>query len=251
MPPLVARTEGFIADIRTRKVCPRPSHGHRYLLTGFAIALVLLLALQLLLSHGGSSNRMTSPEFQPAAASSNYSWRVYYLNETSRMQQANGTSFSFRTDDLPFDFSSIEFGDFRNDLQHISTYYGGCGILVNASGSSAVILLMEADGKLVTTVQYYGQDPIVFSGERKSVSYPNETTSYFGTDKIAQDWRNGTWSPDQGILVGHPMNVSLASSRFCLMVFEPAGSSEIPEFGLVPVIITCCIIVFATGRRNR
>jgi hypothetical protein len=166
-----------------------------------------------------------------------YRWRVYVLNQTDMSDTSNGTAFSFRTEDLPHEFGSILFGDFRADQGGQGTYYGGCGILVEASGTSASIVLRETDGKFISSVPYNGQDPVVFSGERRSVSYPSVTTSYYGTDLIIQDWRNGTWTPDQGILVEHPEEVTMVASEFCLMLFEPEGNLVISEFSDFTTVI--------------
>lgn len=159
------------------------------------------------------------------------------------------TSFLFNMDDLPFAFESIAFGDFRTDAEHLATYYGGCGILVDAGGETGTVVLKEGTGKLVASVQYLGQDLIVFSGERRSASYPVASTSYYGTDKMIEDWRNGTWSPSIGVVLEHAQNVSLYSATFCLMVFEP-GPVLVPELNnLLIVVVFTPLIVFLVRRR--
>jgi hypothetical protein len=189
---------------------------------------------------------------QQSVVQINYQWKVYVLNQTDRSEAANGTTFSFDNDDLPQEFSTILFGDFRADPYGQGTYYGGCGILVEASGASQTITLREIDGKFVSSVLYNGQDPVVFSGERRSVSYPNMTTSYYGTDLIVQDWRNGTWSPDRGILVEHPVDVTMVESEFYLMLFEPEGDLDIPEFYDLPLVLALTLgVMTIVSRRNR
>jgi hypothetical protein len=215
------------------------------------VALVVLVAIVLLiqaLPEDKSPSSKESTKSLPSIATNPYQWRVYMLNQSSVHAQSSGTSFSFRAEELPFSFESVMFGDFRADVDHRVTYYGGCGILVNATGGSAPLVLRESAGKLISTVNYLGQNLIVFSGETKSVSYPTESTSYSGTDRLIEDWRNGTWSPNDGILVEHPKNVSVTKAVFCLMVFEPSGEILIPELQNLPVIVFLFVIVVFGAR---
>ncbi len=252
MAPLIPRSEGLIADVRSRSALARPMRRHRHVFAALIVLLAVGFLLPWMIMQSDKTEQKNTVGSEPASISSNYTWKVYYLNQTSKVSQTNGTSFAFNTADLPFIFGSVVFGDFRDDPTHSCIYYGGCGILVDANGSSASVSLSEASGKSVSSVPYLGQSMIVFSGERRSVSYPNDSTSYFGTDQIALDWKNGTWSPSQGILVSHPSNVSLSSSVFCLMVFEPAGSTEIPEFGALPLPVVCSLLVtLALARGGR
>lgn len=251
MAPLIPNDRGFTADLRVMRIpCePRNRHGRVVALAVFVISLVLG-AIVLPTSEDGASTETNNS--QQSVAPVDYQWRVYVLNQTGRFEADNGTTFSYRTEDLPQEFSTILFGDFRADLDGQGTYYGGCGILLEASGSSATFVLREIDGKFICSVPYTGQDPFVFSGERRSVSYPSVTTSYYGTDQIAQDWRNGTWSPDQGILVEHPDEVSLDRSEFYLMLFEPGGGLDIPEFRDLSLVLAFTLgAVAIVSRRNR
>lgn len=250
MAPLTPPTRGFVADIRAaRQSVPRNTK-QRHIVAAVALLLSSVLLLQLVPDRrdNEASQAVTS---QPAVISNEYIWRVYELNQTARTDNSTGTMFTFRTEDLPYDFRSIQFGDFRADAGHTGKYYGGCGILVNASGTNATIALRESSGSLISTVPYNGQDLIVFSGERISVSYPSASTRYYGTDRMIQDWRNGTWSPNDGIVVEHPGNVTLSGSEFCLMVFEPDGDIEIPEFQGFPFVIACILAVLVIFRRRR
>jgi hypothetical protein len=237
MPSLIPLTRGFTADLHSDAV---PSRQRRRHVHKAAVALGVLVAIVLLiqaLPENRSPDSKESTKSLPSVAPNPYQWRVYMLNQSAVLAQNAGTSFSFRAEELPFSFESVMFGDFRADVDHRATYYGGCGILVNASGGSALLVLRESAGKFISSVNYLGQALIVFSGETKSVSYPTESTSYSGTDKLIEDWRNGTWSPDDGIVIEHPKNVSMTESVFCFMVFEPSGEILVPELQSLPVII--------------
>jgi hypothetical protein len=240
MAPLTPRDIGFTAELRVNAVL-RSTRRRRSRAIAFAVV-IASIALGLMLLPGAEEEAASeTSNSQQSVVPVEYKWRVYVLNQTSMSDSSNGTTFSFRTEDLPQDFGSILFGDFRSDQSGEGTYYGGCGILVEASGTSASIVLRETDGKFISSVAYNGQDPVVFSGERRSVSYPSVTTSYYGTDLIIQDWRNGTWAPDEGILVEHPEDVTMVASEFCLMLFEPEGDIEIPEFGDFTTVIVLAV----------
>lgn len=208
----------------------------------------MIISIVLLIQSLPENRSTESTKSIPSAAANPYQWRVYMLNQSTVLAQGAGTSFSFRAEDLPFNFGSISFGDFRSDADHRATYYGGCGILVNASGVAALLVLRESSGKFISSVNYIGQNLIVFSGETKSVSYPTESTSYSGTDKLIEDWRNGTWSPNDGIVIEHPKSVSVTESVFCFMVFEPSGEILIPEFQNTPVMLFLLVTVIVGAR---
>jgi hypothetical protein len=242
MPSFVPLTRGFTADLRSEAA---PARRRRRHVPAAAVALGLIISIILLvqfLPENRPTESTESTKSVPSVASNPYQWRVYMLNQSAVLAQSTGTSFSFRAEELPFSFESVSFGDFRDDVEHRATYYGGCGILVNASGAAALLVLRESAGKFISSVNYLGQDLIVFSGETKSVSYPTESTSYSGTDKLIEDWRNGTWSPNDGIVIEHPKSVSVTESVFCFMVFEPSGEILVPELENLPVII----FLFAT-----
>jgi hypothetical protein len=236
MAPLIPTDRGFTADV----IATRTPRGRRRSLGSVTIlaAVVASLVLGVMLIPGTDEEASTETNrSQQSVTQVDYLWKVYVLNQTARSEATNGTTFSFRTDDLPMEFGTILFGDFWTDAGGRGTYYGGCGILVEATGASETITLREIDGKFISSVQYNGQDPVVFSGERRSVSYPTVTTSYYGTDRIVQDWRNGTWSPDQGILVEHPADLTMVDSEFYLMLFEPEDEFAIPEFQDLPFVL--------------
>jgi hypothetical protein len=251
MQSLVPSSRGFVADVRTaRAVVVKRRATARRGITVLVVMTTFVLAAGLL-ARGESRGPSESTLSQPAGSQNDYSWRVYMLNQSEMTHGTNRTTFLFNIGDLPFAFESILFGDFREDTCHQAIYYGGCGILVNASGGNGTVVLKEGAGKLVASVQYKGQDLIVFSGERISVSYPVASTSYYGTDKIAEDWRNGTWHPGDGVLLDHPDNITVASATFCLMVFEPDGAVLVPEFDFISVTAVCMLAIFLIGARRR
>ena len=215
------------------------------------------IVMFLLVISTGITDKTNSASLQPTSSEGSsitekeYQFIVYTLNETTRIKRDNGTFFSFSVEALPFEFDTIQFGDFRADSLHCCTYYGGSGILVDASGADAVIMLRESNGKLISTINYHGQNPIVFNGETRFASYPNATSAYCGTDEMIQDWREGAWSPSDGILLEHSGNVSLASSRFFLLVLEPVANMNLPEFDVVPAVVAASFVILITARFRR
>ena len=204
----------------------------------FALALGVLLPRE----DKGAEDRNSSVEGSPRLV---YEFRVYPLDATTMTRTQNGTVFSFDVSDLPFDFNSIYFGDFRLDNKHSHIYYAGSGIRVNATGANATVTLKEGNGKAVSRIDYHGQDQILFNGWIESVTYPGVMTTYNGTDLMVQDWRIGSWAPNDGILVEHPTNVTPQSASFFLMAFEPQIASGIPEFSTVvtPVVTLTTLVV--------
>ncbi|MBU1915397.1 MAG: hypothetical protein KJ563_09415, partial [Candidatus Thermoplasmatota archaeon] len=214
---------------------------------GILIAFVLAV---LFIPRDLTIGSVDSKDTQSVPTNNSYEFRVYALNQTSIEISENGTYFSFDIGDLPFDLGSLQFGDFRTDTNYSLRYYGGSGILVSARGENATIAIRESTGRLISEVQYHGQGLIVLSGETKYCSYPSGVT-WNGTDAMVQDWRAGTWAPDDGILIEHPKNVTLSDAKFYVMVFEPAGNTLIPEYEVVPVIaLTLLLVAFLRYRKG-
>jgi hypothetical protein len=177
-----------------------------------------------------------------------YVFKVHALNSLSRFVTSNGTIFRFDGQGLPFDFASLKFGDYREDTTFSQRYYGGSGMLVNASGGIATITLREGNGRFVTSVTYQGQSQLVFNGKVESVTYPNSRTTYVGTDQMIQDWRARAWTPNEGALLEHPANLTLTDAKFFVMTMEPSGLADIPEYELLPVLAACVMIVLVAAR---
>jgi hypothetical protein len=212
---------------------------------------VFILGVFLSQNHSGSGDSNGSVG---GSANADYEFKVYALNTTAMTRAHDSTAFLFSISDLPFDFNSISFGDVGSDANHSRIYYAGSGILVNATGKNATVTLRESNGRTVSSIDYGGQEQIVFNGEVKSVTYPSLMTTYSGTDLMVQDWRNGIWAPNDGILVEHPNNVTVDRASFFLMVLESGGTFEIPEFGnVVPSVLASTTLVVALlliGRRR-
>jgi len=226
----------------------RTRHGSRGAFALLALGMSFVFALGVLPSLG-KTDTVDNNSSANSSQSLSYDFKVHALNCTFQTRTQNGTLFRFNAADLPFEFSTVYFGDYRSDTSYSHKYYGGSGILVNASGSNAVMVLRESSGRFVSRIDYHGQAQIVFNGKVESVTYPMAATTYEGTDQIIQDWRNMTWTPDDGVLVEHPSNVTLASAKFYLMTLEPSGATDIPEFELLP-IIGAVIAVFLVVRRS-
>jgi hypothetical protein len=213
-----------------------------------ALALSLVFALAVLPSRGKTDTVDTDGSVNVSQDLS-YDFRVHALNCTYQAPTQTGTLFRFDTTDLPFEFSTVSFCDYRTDTSFSHKYYAGSGILVNANGTNATITLRESTGRLVSRIDYHGQPQVVFNGKIESVTYPKNATTYEGTDQMIQDWRNETWTPDDGIVVEHPNNVTMSGASFFLMTLEPMVTTEVPEFeSLLPVVAVLSILLLLRRR---
>ena len=242
VPPLTPSDRGFVGDRGTSR---RTEHVKRKRSKGaflVAICLVSVVAVCALapMRHGSSeiSDSSTSP-----ATSAPYQFKVYAMNATATARLDGGTALVFELSDLPFEFSSLCFGDFRTDTNLSHIYYAGSGLLVNASGQYATVTLKEDNGKAISSVDYRGQNEIVFNGEVKSMTYPQKTATYSGTDQMIQDWRNAAWSPADGIFLEHPDNVTVLSASFFVMTIESQAGTEIPEFSSTIIALATMLII--------
>jgi len=215
------------------------------ILSALGTSFVLVLAL---LPSLGKTDTVDTSNSASTSQILSYDFKIYGLNCTSQKHAQNGTLFKFATTDLPFDFSALSFGDYRSDTTFSHKYYGGSGILVNATGANATMVLRESSGRFVSRIDYHGQAQVVFNGKVESVTYPANVTTYEGTEQIIQDWRNTTWTPNDGVIVEHPSNVTLTSAKFYVMTLEPSAITEIPEFELLP-IVGGIVALFVIARR--
>ncbi len=250
MGALISPDRGFIADAPQFRSEKRHRPVGRMLMIGAGILVAFILA-GLFVSRDLTLGSVDSKDIQSVPTNNSYEFRVYALNQTSIEISENGTYFCFDIGDLPFDLGSLQFEDFRTDTNYSLNYYGGSSILANARGENALIAIKESTGKLISEVHYHGQDLIVLSGETKYCSYPSGVT-WNGTDAMVQDWRAGTWTPDDGVLIEHPKNVTLSDAKFYVMVFEPAGTTLLPEYDVVPVIaLTLLLVAFFRNRKSK
>jgi hypothetical protein len=249
MGALISPDHGFIADAHRLRFERRHRPVGRGLMVGVGLLLAFVLAV-LFVPRDLTIGSADSKDIQSVPTNNSYEFRVYALNKTSIKVSENGTYFSFNVGDLPFDLGSLRFGDFRTDTNYSLSYYGGSGILVSARGENATMTIRESTGRLISEVRYHGQGLIVLSGETKYCSYPSGVT-WNGTDAMVQDWRAGTWTPDDGILIEHPKNVTLSDAKFYVMVFEPAGNVLVSEYEVVPVIaLTILLVAFLRYRKD-
>jgi len=175
-------------------------------------------------------------------------FKVYALNHTSTRAVSNGTALFFDTARLQVNFSTVQFGDYRTDSRYSATYYAGSGVLLNSSGTNAWIALAESNGKLVSRVFYRGQTMVAFNGQTTTYINSSRPVAYNGTDLMVQDWRKGNWTPNDGIVIEHPKNVTLSGATFYLAVYQPGVSAQMPEFDLIPAVASVFVVVLLARR---
>lgn len=216
---------------------------------GFALVLLSRLTLDVP-QEDAASKQYTAAE----QANDSYEFAVYTLNHTSKTATQAWTAFTFDTTQLPFEFEDLLFGEHRGDTEFSSRYYAGMSLLAWAEGSRATVRFLESGGKEVDHISYQGQFLIVLNGwERVSVDGQGNVIEHaWGSMQIpAYDWRDGSWSPEDGIIAEHPTNVTFSSATLCVMVYEPSKSTDIPEFGLLPVCISVVLLTTAAERLRR
>jgi hypothetical protein len=184
----------------------------------------------------------------PSPANNSYVFKVYALNHTSTRAVSNGTALFFDLIQLPFNFNGVQFGDYRMDSQCSATYYAGSGVLLNSSGTNAWIALAEGNGKLVSRVFYRGQTTVALNGQTTTYINSSRPAAYNGTDLMVQDWRNGNWTPNDGIIIEHPKNVTISGATFYLAVYQPGVSAQMPEFDLLPAVLSVFVVVVLVRR---
>ena len=72
--------------------------------------------------------------------------------------------------------------------------------------------------------------------------------AYDGTDLMVQDWRNGNWTPSDGIIIEHPKNVTISGATFYLAVYQPGVSAQMPEFDLLAAAASVFVMVLLARR---
>jgi hypothetical protein len=218
-----------------------------------AFGAISLLVSSTYFAQGDTDSKGTQIDPDPDSANIvSPGFKVYGLRELSRTEDLNQTHICFAADSLPFDFSNLVFGDYSSGPLVGETYYAGSGMILNVSGPNGNVTLREHDGAVIRTVQYQGQESIVFNGETVRTSTPKTTTRYEGTDLLVQDWLEGSWSPEEGVVLERPTGMTIEESEFFLMVFQPPAA--VPEFGAFPVaaFMTAfvCILAAMFSRRK-
>jgi hypothetical protein len=243
----VSSSKGLTANLRVFQA--KKSSGHK---SGAAIAMCILglvfLLASLLHPVPSKAGETSTDSAGPSPTNNSYVFKVYSLNHTSRWAVSNGTALFFDLAQLPISFTGVRFGDYRKDTQYSATYYAGSGVLLNSSGSNAWITLAEGNGKLVSSVFYHGQAMVALNGQTTTYINSSRPAAYNGTDLMVQDWRNGNWTPNDGIIIEHPKNVTVSGARFYLAVYQPGVSVQIPEFDLLPAVVTVFVVVVLARR---
>jgi len=218
-------------------------------ISSLAVAFILL---SLFIQNRGEEESVNGDKSSIAPPYNGYEMKVYALNDTMRNPLSFGTLFRFDADELPFEFESLRFGDPREDTEYSSRYYAGIGFLANADGSNARLIFREGNGHLIQEIAYHGQSLIAMGGW-ESIS-KNETGSVmnqsWGSMAIAaHDWQDGSWAPEDGILIEHPANVTIFEATIDLMVFEPISNTDIPEFTPLHASILAAFLILLARRR--
>jgi hypothetical protein len=245
--PFTSPSRGFVADLLVPRIRIAGRHKNRAIIAISILGLAFLLA-SLLHSIPGKAGETSTDSAAPPPANNSYVFKVYALNHTSIRAVSNGTALFFDIAQLPVNFSSVQFGDYRMDSQYRATYYAGSGVLLNSSGTNAWISLAEGNGKLVSRVFYRGQAIVALNGETTTYINSSRPAAYDGTDLMVQDWRNGSWTPNEGIVIEHPENVTISGARFYLAIYQPSADAQMPEFDLLPGV-ACVFLVVVLVRR--
>lgn len=248
-------SSGFVADLlvgRPRVVRQtKPWKKSMAFATVIAIGSICLLALRTEIPRnaetGPGSGEATSEPYN-----SSYELKTYALNLTLMSPSQLNTSLVFDESQLPFLFETLIFGDFREDSVPSCRYFGGISLLVKAVGASANITFRESNGRLIQEIRYQGQPLIVLSGWEQ-VSWDSDGSvierTWGSMQTAAYDWKEGAWTPSNGIVVEHPIDFIIKGAQLCIMVFEPAPASAIPEFGFMPVCLVVTTLMILIRRR--
>jgi len=213
---------------------------------------VALVLLSLLIQHVGDESQITGDKSSVKPPANSYKMRVYSLNHSERDPVSIGTFFRFDTRQLPFGYSSLRFGDFKEDTQFTSRYYAGMGLLTGAVGSNASVSIREGNGRLIQEIAYHGQSLIVLGGwQAISRDSTGSVLDYsWGLIEIlAHDWKDGSWIPEDGILIEHPKNITITKATIDLIVFEPTGVTDIPELTPLPASVAVAVLILLMRRR--
>ena len=247
MAPFTSSSRGFIADLHPPRSVRSSRRKGRAAIAMSLLGLAFLLA-SLLHPLPGKAGETSTDSPAPSPANNSYVFKVYALNHTSTRAVSNGTALFFDIAQLPVNFSRVRFGDYRTDSQYSATYYAGSGILLNSSGTNAWIALAEGNGKLVSTLFYRGQTVVALNGQTTTYINSSRPTAYTGTDLMVQDWRIGDWTPNDGIIIEHPKNVTISGAAFYLAVYQPDVDAQLPEFDLLPAVVSVFLVVVLARR---
>ena len=227
----------------------KKNHFALVFISSLAVAFILL---SLFIQSRGEEESVNGDKSSITPLDNGYEMKVYALNDTMRSPLSFGTLFTFDAHELPFEFGSLRFGDPREDTEYSSRYYAGMGFLANASGSNASLIFWEGNGNLIQEVAYQGQSLIALGGwESNSTDNTGSVMNQsWGSMAIpAHDWKDGSWVPEDGILIEHPANVTISKATIDLIVFEPTSNTDIPEFTPLHVSILAAFLILLARRR--
>ncbi len=201
----------------------------------------------------GRADSAEGPDNESSSTVQCYGFQVYTLDCVGNIDTDNGTLLTFDEQVLPFDFGAIEFGDFRLDIERVSSYYGGLCLVIDAFGEPGNLTFREENGKHIQDIQYVGQPLVVLNGW-EYISRDSQgiiIDHRWGSMQIAAyDWRDGTWAPSDGIVIEASTGTTISGASLCLMVFEPSGTTSIPEFDLLTGCVAGVALIML-ARRNR
>jgi len=244
--------QSLTADLHKARprVKPRPRRDKHLTIIAAALGFLGVLLLQAV-PDAMDGDDASAQETLTEQGGSAYAFVVYPLNHTSRSASATSTIFTFDTGQLPFTFPALEFDEFRGDTEFRVRYYAGMSLLAWASGTNSTVEFREVAGELIEEIAYQGQPLVVLNGwettSRDSKGKVIDNT--WGSMQIAAyDWRDGLWSPEEGIVIEHLAGLTVSSARLCVMVYEPAESAEIPEFCLMIVCAAMATTVIILRR---
>lgn len=243
---------GLVADVYLHRRDRRQKRSSTKRNTVLAVLFGFTVVLMCQLVHANPEEDAASAQDTEADQSPRtYELAVHMLNHTSRATNGSATAFTFDAGQLPFDFTSLLFDEFRGDTEYSSRYYAGMSLLAWAKGTDSCIDFLECGGKPIEEIAYQGQPLVVLNGW-ESVSRDGQgkvIDHKWGSMQIAAyDWRDGCWSPEGGIEVEHPPSVTISSAALCLMVYEPASITDIAEFDIVFAVGALAVIVAAARR---
>jgi hypothetical protein len=223
---------------------------HSYVLNVVALGILFLLISSAVIAQGIAVDKTKQTDSsQDSVANAGPAFTVYSMRGICSNIGTAATSVTFDSSELPFEFTSLLFNTLQGGSVPGATYYAGSGMILNATGPNGNITMKEQSGKIIRTLQYQGQPSIVLNGEAAYTTTPKAYAEFEGTEILIQDWLKGTWSPEKGVVLERPTGMTIDTSEFYLMVFQP--QAPVPEFGMFPLVALMVVVVCAAVSRMR
>ena len=215
-----------------------------------ALGLLFLMVSSAFLAQGIAVVKVDQADpSQDSVTKAGPAFTVYSMRGTCSNTGTNVTSVTFDSSELPFEFTSLLFSSLQGGSVSGATSYAGSGMILNVTGPHGSITMKEQSGKVIRTLQYQGQPTLVFNGETAYTATPKAYAEFEGTEILIQDWLKGTWSPEAGVVLERPTGMTIDTSEFYLMVFQP--QAPVPEFGMFPLVALTVVVVCAVISRLR